>query len=68
MAEIKDKIVTVESLSVLHEHNKEAYMTQIDPTGNGVLTIDSIKIGNISLEPTIDSLNIVFLTEETTES
>ena len=25
MAELKDKVVTVESLAALHEHNKEAY-------------------------------------------
>lgn len=28
MAEIKDKVVTVESLSALHEHNKETYETK----------------------------------------
>ena len=28
MAEVKDKIVTVESLSSLHEHNKSTYMTK----------------------------------------
>ena len=26
MAEVKDKTVTVEALSALHEHNKTAYM------------------------------------------
>lgn len=25
MAELKDKVITVESLAALHEHNKEAY-------------------------------------------
>lgn len=37
MAEIKDKIVTVESLSALHEHNKETYVTKtnIIPVENG---------------------------------
>lgn len=28
MAEIKDKVVTVESLSMLHEYNKETYETK----------------------------------------
>lgn len=28
MAEVKDKIVTVTSLSILHEHNKETYETK----------------------------------------
>ena len=28
MAEVKDKIVTVESLSTLHEYNKETYETK----------------------------------------
>lgn len=28
MAEIKDKVVTVESLSALHEHNKETFATK----------------------------------------
>lgn len=41
MAEIKDKIVTVESLSALHEYNKETYETKentearITPIANG---------------------------------
>ena len=68
MAEVKDKVVTVESLAALHEHNMDSYMTQTDPTGNGVMTIDSIKMGNVLLQPTTSSLNIVFLTEESTES
>lgn len=74
MAEIKDKVVTVESLSVLHKHNKSAYMTMADPTGSGVMTMNgdasisgSIMIGsNVKLVPTTDGLNIVFLDEETT--
>ncbi len=32
MADIKDKIVTVESLSALHEHNKETYETKTNVT------------------------------------
>lgn len=41
MAEIKDKLVTVESLSTLNEHNKETYMTKVHPTGKGNLIMNS---------------------------
>ena len=77
MAEIKDKVVTVEALSTLHEHNKETYMPMANPTGSGTLSIDgdgnfsgslsvdSIVIGSkIKLVPTADRLEIVFLEEE----
>lgn len=37
MAEIKDKVVTVESLSALHEHNKETYMEKTPEGLNSVL-------------------------------
>lgn len=80
MAEIKDKVVTVESLSVLHEHNKNTYMPVVDPVGSGTMTIDgngdfsgnlnanSITISsNIRLVPTEDGLKIEFLNQETTE-
>lgn len=80
MAEIKDKVVTVESLSALHEHNKITYMPMVNPTGSGSLTINgdgsfsgninvsSITIGDkIQLVPVDNRLEIVFLTEETTE-
>lgn len=40
MAEIKDKIVTVESLSSLHDYNKEIYMTQNKPTGTGTVSMN----------------------------
>lgn len=30
MAEIKDKVITVESLSTLHEYNKETYVNKAD--------------------------------------
>ena len=30
MAEVKDKLVTVESLSTLHEHNKSTYETKVN--------------------------------------
>ena len=67
MAGIKDKIVTVESLSTLHEHNKETYMTKVNPTGSGTLSIDSITIvGKVMLEykPTEGILDFVFLDDE----
>lgn len=76
MAEIKDKTVTVESLSVLHEHNKETYMPMADPTGTGTMTMDgdgnftgnlnvsSITIGSkIKLVPVDDRIEIVFIEE-----
>lgn len=62
MAEVKDKIVTVESLATLHTHNKDTYMTKSDPTGVGTLTmtgdgvfsgvveVGTLKIGNARLE------------------
>ena len=40
MAEVKDKIVTVESLSTLHEHNKSNYMPMVNPTGSGAMTFN----------------------------
>ena len=40
MAEIKDKIVTVESLSELHGYNKEVYMTKSNPIGTGSLSLN----------------------------
>lgn len=40
MAEIKDKVVTVESLSALHNHNENAYMTKVNPTGSGSLSVN----------------------------
>lgn len=77
MAETKDKVVTVESMSALHEHNKNTYMPMVDPTGSGTMKMDgdasfsknvavgSLMIGsNVKLIPTGDSLEIVFLDEE----
>lgn len=76
MAEIKDKIVTVESLAALHEDNKNTYMPKTDPAGSGTMTMDgdanfsgninvgSITIGsNVKLVPTGDRIEIVFLEE-----
>lgn len=39
MAEVKNKVVTVESLGAVHVHNQNTYMTKIDPTGSGTLTM-----------------------------
>lgn len=62
MAEIKDKIVTVESLAVVNTHNQDTYMTKSDPTGvgtmsitgggnfSGVVNVGSLKIGDATLE------------------
>lgn len=74
MAEIKNKVVTVESLAAVHTHNQETYMVKSNPTGKGTMTIDgdgsfsgnlnvdSITIGtNVKLVPVDDRLEIVFL-------
>ena len=62
MAEVKNKIVTVESLAAVNTHNKETYMTKSDPTGvgtmtmtgngsfSGIVNVGSLKIGNATLE------------------
>lgn len=76
MLNIKDKVVTVESLSTLHEHNKNTYMTKVNPTGAGAMIFDgsalfsgnvgvgSLTIGsNIKLISTEGSLEMVFLSE-----
>lgn len=74
MAEIKDKVVTVESLSVLHKDNKNTYMPKADPIGSGTMTMDgdanfsgNVKVGSIAigsnakLVPMGDRIEIVFL-------
>lgn len=62
MAEVKNKIVTVESLAAVNTHNQETYMTKDDPAGSGTMTMTgngdfsgvvnagSLKIGNAVLE------------------
>lgn len=62
MAEVKNKVVTVESLAAVNTHNKETYMTKSDPTGvgtmtmagdgnfSGVVDVGSLKIGDATLE------------------
>lgn len=64
---IKNKLVTVESLSILHEYNENTYMVNTDPVGSGTMTIDNIDTNfimlgdNIKLVPTNDRLEIIFL-------
>lgn len=62
MAEVKNKIVTVESLAAVNEHNQETYMTKSDPIGvgtmsmtgggnfSGIVNVGSLKIGDATLE------------------
>ena len=62
MAEVKNKVVTVESLAAVNTHNKDTYMTKDDPTGagtmtmtgsgnfSGVVNVGSLKIGDATLE------------------
>ncbi len=80
MAEIKDKVVTVESLAALHQDSKNSYMQKSDPIGSGTMTMDgnanfsgnvnvgSISIGsNIKLVPTSDRIEIIFMDETSEE-
>ena len=62
MAEVKNKVVTVESLAAVHTHNQNTYMTKSDPTGvgtmtmtgdgnfSGVVNVGSLKIGDATVE------------------
>ena len=62
MAEVKDKIVTVESLAAVHTHSQETYMTKDDPAGTGTMTmtgganfsgtvnVGTLKIGDATIE------------------
>lgn len=62
MAEVKNKVVTVESLAAVHTHNQNTYMTKSDPTGVGTMTMTgdgnfsgvvnagSLKIGDATVE------------------
>ena len=74
MAEVKDKIVTVESLAAVHTHNQDTYMTKSDPAGVGTMTmtgggnfsgivdVGSLKIGDATVEydSTDGVLKIIF--------
>lgn len=79
MTEIKDKVVTAESLKILHENNINSYMQKNNPAGNGNMTIDgnadftgSVNVGSfmigskVKIVPMGDSIEIVFLDEEIT--
>ena len=61
MAEIKDKVVTVESLSALYNYNEESYMTKTNPSGNGEMFIDGEGFfsGNIYVNSNLDGNTIV---------
>lgn len=62
MADVKNKVVTVESLAAVNTHNQETYMTKNDPTGSGTMTMTgdgnfsgivnagSLQIGDAKLE------------------
>lgn len=62
MAEVKDKIVTAESLAAVHTYNQDTYITKSDPTGVGTLTmtgggdfsgmvdVGSLKLGDATVE------------------
>jgi hypothetical protein len=53
MAEIKDKIVTVESLSALHEHDTKTYLPKANPVVSGDFKISN---GSLSMNRTTASL------------
>ena len=77
MAEVKDKIVTVESLAAVNTHNKETYMTKNDPTGSGTMTMtgdgaftgdvaaNTVTLGKaiLSFDTSENALKISFKTE-----
>lgn len=77
MAEIKNKIVTVESLAAVHTHSQNTYMVKTDPAGSGTLsmtgdgvftgdvTSNSVTLGNavLSYDQTEGALKISFVTE-----
>lgn len=74
MAEVKNKIVTVESLAAVHTHNQNTYITKSDPTGVGTMTmtgdgnfsgivgVGSLRLGDATIEydSTDGILKIVF--------
>ena len=67
MAEVKNKIVTVESLAAVNTHNQETYMTKVDPTGNGTFSMsgDGAFTGDVSSASI--TLGKAILTYDTTE-
>ena len=53
MAETKDKVITIESLSAVHNYNQNTYLTKSNPTGTGTLTMSgdsSLRLGDAILE------------------
>mgnify|MGYP003304466722 CR=1 FL=1 len=68
MAEVKNKVVTVESLAAVNTHNQETYMTKSNPTGSGTLSISGD--GDFTGEITANSLTIgkAVLNYDTTEN
>lgn len=77
MAEVKDKIVTVESLAAVHAHNQNSYMAKTNPVGSGVLSMtgdgnftgdvasNSVSLGNavLSYDTAENALKISFITQ-----
>lgn len=75
MAEVKNKVVTVESLAAVNTHNKNTYMAKSNPSGNGTLsmsgdgsftgglTVNSLTIGKavLNYNTAEDALKISFL-------
>lgn len=60
MAEVKNKVVTVESLAAVKDaittNNQATYMTKTDPTGSGTMTMTGD--GNFSGDVTTGSLTL----------
>lgn len=77
MAEVKNKVVTVESLAAVNTHNQNTYITKTDPTGTGTFTMTgdgnfsgdittaSLMLGKsvLSYDTTEGALKISFVTE-----
>lgn len=60
MAEVKDKVVTVESLAAVHTHGQDTYMTKNDPTGTGTLTMTGdgdfsgvVEVGSLKIDSAV---------------
>ena len=62
MAEVKDKVVTVESLSALHEYNKETYM-QVEPSY--IILRSSTENSTKKFKITVDDNGVLTATEIT---
>ena len=76
MAEVKNKVVTVESLAAVNTHNQQTYMTKDNPTGSGTfsmsgdgdftgeVTASSLTLGNavLNYDATEGALKISFIT------